>query len=425
MSASVSIEEREAPAAPYADLDFVRGRYRKGALAAVSPSALPGWTFTRTGAGWAENELGVYTQFASATPRLTNKGLLMESSRTNAVRNSGWAAGVPPSTLPTNFNLSTPSGLSRSVAYGTDPVTGLPYMDVRLFGMTDAVTSFSGSFDALTAQSAVQGQTWVGSVWAALVGGSWDGVPSFGLRYRIADSGGSQLVQASNIDLVTALSPGAPLTRLIHDPYQIADPTAAFIAYRIVGGTIPSGTAIDFTVRFVAPQLEQGLAPSSPIQTTGTALQRGLDQAYLSVAEVNGPFTLFADGHMETALDTETRVFAQLSDGSNARRVLLYRSAAGAAVCLVSWATGQTATVSVAGMTGPRRLRLALAFDGQAWRGACDGVALGPLAAQMPAGLNRLDIGCRPGGSLNGWVKRVALHRRALSQAELNALTAL
>lgn len=72
------------------DLDFVNNRGWQGLLA--SPASLVTCTRAISGTGhvydYAEDANGVWYPFSANTPRITNKGLLVEESRTNSLRTS-------------------------------------------------------------------------------------------------------------------------------------------------------------------------------------------------------------------------------------------------------------------------------------------------------------------------------------------------
>ena len=70
------------------DLNFAGGAYRMNGVRGSSPSDLPGWTFSRTGAGTALDLADNVVNFATGVPRITNRGILIEEARTNLLLNS-------------------------------------------------------------------------------------------------------------------------------------------------------------------------------------------------------------------------------------------------------------------------------------------------------------------------------------------------
>lgn len=73
---------------PLIDLNFAGGVCRALGFADSNPAGLPGWSFTRAGAGTALDLAGNVVQFASGVPRITDRGFLVESARTNLLLNS-------------------------------------------------------------------------------------------------------------------------------------------------------------------------------------------------------------------------------------------------------------------------------------------------------------------------------------------------
>ena len=120
-------------------LDFASNYYRGSGAQSSSPSALPGYNFTRAIAAYAEDTAGNLIQFPSGAPRITNKGVLIEESRTNSIRNStasnGAVAGVVGSggSLPTNWIKDVGTGITWNVL-GTGIEYGVDYVDVRFSG---------------------------------------------------------------------------------------------------------------------------------------------------------------------------------------------------------------------------------------------------------------------------------------------------
>lgn len=140
----------------------------------------PRVTFTRAGATATRvNSAGVIETVAADAPRfdfdpatLVCRGLLIEQTRTNGIRNNtmvGAVAGTP-GTLPTNWSLDGVGGVSREVV-GTGTENGVEYVDVRYFGTPSANGTVSLSIDAQVAASV--GQAWTSSIWLKHLTGWW------------------------------------------------------------------------------------------------------------------------------------------------------------------------------------------------------------------------------------------------------------
>jgi len=78
--------------APYHYWDFTIDRALFAGVAVGDLDNTPGWSFTRATVGTAEDLAGNIIQFASGEPRRTDRGLLLEATRTNLFLNS--AVGV-------------------------------------------------------------------------------------------------------------------------------------------------------------------------------------------------------------------------------------------------------------------------------------------------------------------------------------------
>jgi len=58
------------------------------------PEKIPGWSFSRASAGYAEDSAGNLIAFPANEPRITDRGLLIEEARTNAALNSFFSLGA-------------------------------------------------------------------------------------------------------------------------------------------------------------------------------------------------------------------------------------------------------------------------------------------------------------------------------------------
>lgn len=254
------------------DFDLVNNRAAvKGKAVSVASQI----AVTRGSAGLAQWADGHFTNYPQNVARETDKGTLIEDGSTNSIRNNSMVGAVvgTPGTLPTNWNLNIPTGVSRQIiGTGTDALTNLPYIDVRVFG-----TNISGSTafidlqtDALGA-AALTGQQWVGSFFLAIVGGSPTGISSgpfikiseytSGLVYiGEHDSGSFTNITVARQSLAATLNGGA---------------TTAAVQLNC-SLTVTNGSSFDITLRVIAPQLE-GIASTfatSPIMTTTAAAAR-------------------------------------------------------------------------------------------------------------------------------------------------------
>lgn len=222
------------------------------------------WTTDHRGAGVAKLvvELDYDREaFSGGIPNVSAavKGLRCYDHRINDVPNalcSGAALGTP-GTLPTGWSRNVSNGLSSEVVgYGTDELTGLPYLSLRIFGTTTAAgTVYITPTPDAVAPAAAPGDTWSCRAQVRRVSGSAWSVWSFPrlqvLRY---DSGGTATAESSTT-LTSTMVEGK------QDWVEVTD--AALAAGAVKAGMrlalqYPDATVIDQTVMLLLPQLWEG-----------------------------------------------------------------------------------------------------------------------------------------------------------------------
>lgn len=187
----------------------------------------------------------------------------------NLIRNStmqGAVAGTP-GTAPTNWTISSPSDGVDANVIGTGTQNGITYIDVRFVGTSSTgATATRALFDSNTQIVAANGQTWTGSAWFSLVGGSLMNVNVLALRVRYLSAAGAELT-GQNINLVSSLTATPQRTP---NTFAATDATTAFVNLGLSIDYVNS-SAVDFTLRIGGPQLNQGdLQPYRP--TFGAAV---------------------------------------------------------------------------------------------------------------------------------------------------------
>lgn len=420
---SLAITRQEPAGRPSLNLDFLN-----------SSTLDPRITFTRASNATRFNSSGVLTTAAANDPRfdydpvtLAPLGLLLEEQRTNSIRNStmvGAAAGTP-GTLPTNWTISSP-GVTSSVV-GSGSVNGLPYVDVRFAGTTNS-TSGTVVFDTSSAIAATQNQTWSISGWVALVGGSTSNVTS--MRFIIDERSAANSYLLSNTQPSFQASVASTPTRFSYTA-TLSNASTAYIQpfFRF---TCPTASAIDFTVRLAAPQIEQGAFATSFIPTSTVAVQRSADVASMSGTNFSSWYNASAGTFLvegSTASFANSPIFLMPHDGSSTNYInapILTTSGlarfAGVigGVAMTNVNTSNSATVNT-------NLKAAAAFQAsdQAICLNAGTVATGTNAS-LPA-VNTLQLGnwrSGAGNSINGYLRRISYFPRRLSNSELQALTA-
>lgn len=246
----------------------------------ASSGSLPSFlSLTRASTGWysdntgslqtASNDVARFDYTLGSTP--TFKGMLLESARTNSIRNSTMQGAVAGSagTLPTNWSVSGFAGLTRTLATGTE--FGMPYIDVRYNGTTSG-TSGNLNFEATTQIAAATGQTWTGWIYHRLTAGSLTNVTSIVLQINERNGAGSSLTGTGTTFTPTSTFTQTTVSRVFNQA------TTAFTNHFLIFNW-SNGVAVDFTLRIYQPELE-GTAitfAESPIATSTVAVTRAAD----------------------------------------------------------------------------------------------------------------------------------------------------
>jgi hypothetical protein len=397
----------------------------------------PAITFTRASGATYFDADGVLQTAATNAPRFDHdpaagalsRGLLIEESRTNSLRNSqaGGAATGTPGTLPTNWAaVETPeSGITREiVAAGT--AGGLNYIDYRLSGTAALASGYNLRFDGSTQVVVSPSQVWTGSVYLAVVGGSATGVSSvvISLIERTAD--GTLIESTSSGSLLGSIS--ANLQR-----YSITRTMGATAARAQTGISlnIPNGITIDITLRIAAPQLEQGAFATSYIPTTTTAATRAADSAVVTpIASFYNASegTLFAEWRSGQSL-TGGRVFA-LNDNTVDNVIeLVYANVSGLAgaffftrVASTNKATAPTSNPAPVANTDYILIGSYSPAGVFASRGGATAVASDN--GEYPLSLTHATVGSTATGArLNGHIRKIAYWPKRLTNELLEQLT--
>ena len=300
---------------PTFDLVFTSG--------AITPPA--GYSFTRASKAWAFNSAGVLTEHANNTLRFSYDpvtleclGVLREEARTNAIRNPRGEGASAPSTNPTYWNADTTDSLGPAIV-GTGTEAGIPYVDIRFFGVSGTGEVCYVDFEAATQIAAAVGQSWTSTVFLRLVAGSFGtGV----LRSEIDErnSGGTLLTtgsQAHSLPTNAVLgSQRFTYTRTLNQA------TTAYVQPRIAIA-YGSGLAVDFTVRIGIPQIEQGTIASSPMMPTvgsPAAFTRAVEACVVTGLNIDPAvgYSVFVDSTVNDDSGAGASVSWSLTPASNA-----------------------------------------------------------------------------------------------------------
>ena len=332
-------------------------------------------------------------------------GLRSEEARTNSIRNNtmvGAVAGTP-GTFPTNWtNSGSTNSLTRQIVRtGTDPITGLPYVDLRLSGTPSGTGSIGVAFDAVTAVAAAVGQTWTRSLYLAIVGGNTTNVTAFNNYLIVYDSGSVALV-ANSSNIFSSVT--GTMARFSAG-YTIVSATAAYLQQIILVG-YTSGNAIDITLRIAAPQLELGSFATSPILTYGAAATRAVDT--LVVPNNNWIGQTAASIAVDYVnYTTATGSLISTDDGSTNNRVITFTNGGTTPAVRVVVGGVDQANMNQASVTAGTLGRLAFGVEQDNFAASINGAAVTTdTSGTVPSGQTTMRIGTNVLGaaSLNGHI---------------------
>lgn len=419
-------------AAPSLSMNFKADTYSLNGVAKASLSSMltaTGGLLQRASTATYFDSSGVLQTAAVDTPRLDHdpithaaKGLLIEASRINYVRNNTMQGAVvgTPGTLPTNWGKVVGNGLSSSIiAIGTDH--GISYIDYRVFG-TPTATSFANINMELPSNTAASnGQTWSNSMFLKIASGSATGFIDITMRSAVSNSGGVYLNELSNAQTLNLTS---TLTRYVQTG-TIAAATAGRI-FTYIQFRYTNGVPVDITIRIGMPQLELAGFPSSVIPTSGAAVTRASEFFTIPTGSwyAAGKGTLFAAARRDYTDATQFYRIAALSDGSQNNTVLLGVSA-GTRKAYVALGNNPIYNIGGNAITAGTTFKSALAYDSNNIISAFDGSlkTLVTNQATMPT-MNVLNIGQGDATYLlNGYVENLSYYPVRLPDSEVQTLT--
>lgn len=213
------------------DFDFTFNRAHPGSVAGTL-------SLTRASEGWAEDRFGIWHRFASGALRITDKGLLVEESRTNIALH--------------NRDLTNAAWVKTNVTATKD--------QVGIDGVADSASKIVAGanngtcLQTVTLASSARYQT--------------------AFIKRLVGTGNVQMT-TDNGSTWTTVTVTAGWTRLVIPSQTVTDPVFGF---RLA--TSGDSVAVDFV------QNENGAYPTSPIEVTTVAATRAADLVELGAAGV-------------------------------------------------------------------------------------------------------------------------------------------
>lgn len=370
-----------------------------------------GLTTVRNSVAYANDVNGNWTAFPVNTPRITSKGLLVEEARTNSVRNNSMQGGVSGPTwngaarYPTFWSNWPGSGGTyvTSLNYGT--ANGMDYIDVTVFGTGSS--GFNGNFDVGTATAAANGQSWVGSVFIALINGDPSSLAQMNISVGELDNTGTLITNHPGANVLPLLT--NKLQRFVN-AVTFTNPATAFTGMFMNTTGIP-GASPNWTIRFAWPQLEQGTFPTSPIRTTNAAVTRAADALSVTGVAFGGAYTMLAVGTPNAPAGYATNQnLVEVDDGTAGQRSLIRRQA-GTGTLLYTMVGGGTGAAmgSVASWQQGVPGKAAYAIGDGSQGATLNGASVTATATPLPTSPTQVVVGRATGEFWNGYITRIAV----------------
>ena len=422
---------RNARAVPSLDLRFADNKSLTDAKTGASLV-----TFTRASTGTYVGSDGLLQSATTNEARFDHNpttgeslGLLVEEARTNSIRNNtgvGAVAGTP-GTLPTNWvQAALGAGLTSQVV-GTGTQSGIAYIDIRVSGTAGDTVGWSVNFDASTAIAASSGQSWTGSVYLAIVGGSTSGTSSQYVRVLERNLVGSYVTE-SNTLWSAAGSVFSPASRISVTRASMGA-TTGFVQEGMYFNSV-NGAAIDITLRIGLPQLEQGAFATSPILTSTATATRAADVANSTGSNFSSWYNVAEGSVFANYRSFATAAFPDvfnISDGTNPNRQQLFIDGSNGFTTFRELVSNVQQGITSQALALNAEARSASAYSSIGLVFTLNGLAPSANAnATHPTGLNRLSIGSSAAGNvnyLNGTIKRLTYWPVRLSNTTLQQIT--
>lgn len=417
-----SLRSRQA-ALPVLSLDFIGNQ-----------TLDPRITFARASIATRFDSSGTLVTMTNNQPRydfnpstLVQRGLLMEETRTNSIRNNtmvGAVAGTP-GTLPTNWftYVSSGTGVAQNVI-GTGTQNGVAYVDIQFVGTPSATANWSVIFEPAGAMAAATGQSWTGSFWLRFSAGSLTNVSS-PVIFIDETAGATFVTGGTYATTLTSTWERKAQARTLSGGGTV---TSANLGVRF---NVTAGQPIDITLRIGLPQFEQGAFETSVIPTSTAAVTRAADTATMTGTNFSNWYrqsegTMYAEYSLNALNPAAGQNALSINAASNLNRLNLrsFQGASNNAFIVTTAGTGVASLVSALAVAGVvQKLAGAYRTDDFAYSdkgGTVQTDNLGGLPTPIQAQLGHA-LGLE---QLNGHLRRIDYYNVRLPNSRLQAITA-
>lgn len=402
-------------------LDFVNGAYSLNGTAYGSFTAIPGATFSRASPAttYAEDSAGNLVAFAANTPRITDKGILIEGSRTNLAFRSQefdnvyWSKNL--ATLTVN-SATAPDGTLTAEKIVPNNGVSLNANDpngaiVRVIGVA-ASTAWTYSFYAKAGE--------VSSVRLR------EGI-ALGTRAVVSLTDGSIIYeQGSSANMAVTARAVANGWWCIQATRTTGAAETSFGVNIKPGSITGDGTS---GIYVWGAQLEQGAFASSYIPTTTAAVTRSAESFTMPsaswVSEAHGTFYALASTNYSNIADAASiRDIMRVDDGTstNYHRLYHYRDRHGGATAVSAVLQADLPEPSASTTVGTY-YKFGYTYAPNKFSFSSSGLLRTDTSGSVPTGLSTMRMGSAGANPLDGYLKELRYYPSAYTDAQLQTLT--
>ena len=388
-------------------LDFASNYYRGSGAQGSSPSALPGYNFTRALAAYAEDTAGNLIQFASGVPRITNKGVLIEESRANLLLqsqtfdNASWSK--------TSATITADQAIAPDGTSTGDLITPSASTTGRATQIITTVGSTAYNFSVFIKQGT-----------------------SAQSRLLVRDETNSvNFLQATAITWTGGVPSVGGTTGSWSSPVQFANGwwRISGTASTGIGGVsasvqvFPDNLNGTGTLYIWGAQLEAGSFPTSYIPTTSASVTRPADVFYYSGLSANASGTVAAT-FIPSVFSAYRRIVSGPSGGNSVSNILFENSTSGKVQSYDASNLGITSNAAALNSINNAAMRYTGSAAGISLNGGGVATAVGgaDFSTQTSYYIGNNNSGAAADW-LNGYIQRLAIYPFAASDAQLQSIS--
>jgi hypothetical protein len=395
----------------------------------LTASLDPRITFTRSGntatridsSGNVEVVDADLPRFDYSPATLAIRGLLIEETRTNPVRNNtmvGAFVGAPGS-FPANWNATlTANGVTQEIT-GLGVENGIDYIDVRYYGTPTAGNNVAVAFETINGIAASSGQTWTQSVYLKLVNGSFANIS---LSSNVLGTNG--VSGTESFGAVISSTPNPLISSRFTVSGALTNAGTTNIQPRIRAG-YTVGLAFDITLRIGLPQIEQGAFATSVIKTSTAAVTRNADIATMTGANFSDWYSSGAGGVVARVLPSTvsgTRPALQFDDATANEVITLRGNTTNPELVIVDGGAPQ-AQIDAGTIVANTAYNLGAAWNTDNCAAAVNGgAAVTDTTATIPA-VTQARLGSDGTNYLNGHLQTVRYWPQRIINTEVQAFS--